>query len=119
MSVTLIDVTKAAEPAVLADSMCVGRTWAACLWFGNLFWAALVAEQSSMQAAAPQTIRIMDFRTRCTAGREFTEYVFAISRDERRGLTSATTRAWRILLQSLAEDPEVEKAYAHHVIYDH
>ncbi len=119
-SITLIDVTKAAKPAVLADmAYAPGAS-------GSLFavsgTAALVsAEQSSMQAAAPQTIRIMDFSDPLhpKVGREFTG-VTAISRDERRGLIFlANNEGIWILLQSLAEDPEVEKAYAHHVIYDH
>jgi hypothetical protein len=46
--------------------------------------------------------------------------VTAISRDERRGLIYvANAEGLSILYQSFAEDPEVEKAYAHHVLYDH
>jgi hypothetical protein len=51
--------------------------------------------------------------------REFTG-VTAISRDERRGLIYvANAEGVWILQQSFAEDPEVEREYAHHVLYDH
>jgi hypothetical protein len=46
--------------------------------------------------------------------------VTAIDRDDRRGLIFvANPEGVWILHQNRAEDPEVEKAYAHHVIYDH
>jgi hypothetical protein len=70
---------------------------------------------------APQSIRILDFSDpqHPNVAREFAG-VTAISRDDRRGLIFLDNAEgiW-ILHQSRAEDPEVEKAYAHHVIYDH
>jgi hypothetical protein len=112
---TLIDVTKADKPVVLADV--AGAT--------NLVavtgTAALVAEAPVGPATAPQTIRIMDFSDpqRPRVQREFSA-VTALSRDEARGLIFiANAEGVWILKQRLAEDPEVEKAYAHHVIYDH
>ena len=72
-------------------------------------------------ASAVQTIRIMDFSDPLhpKVAREFTG-VTALSRDDRRGLIFvANPEGVWILHQSFAEDPEVEKAYAHHVLYDH
>jgi hypothetical protein len=46
--------------------------------------------------------------------------VTAVGRDDHRGLIYIANPdgVW-ILQQRLAEDPEVERAYEHHVIYDH
>ena len=119
-NLTLIDVTKAAKPAVLADVASVTAT-------GTLFavtgTAALVTEgqTASNSPAGPQTLRIMDFSDpqRPTVVREFAG-VTAVGRDDHRGLIYIATPdgVW-ILQQRLAEDPEVERAYEHHVIYDH
>ncbi len=120
-NVTLIDVTKASQPSVLADVAYPSSG------SGDLFavagTAALVAEEQV--TAAPdfprQTIKIMDFSDpqQPKIAREFAG-VTAVSRDERRGLIFlANADGIWILHQTLAEDPEVEKAYAHHVIYDH
>ena len=117
-SVTLIDVTKVARPAVLAD---LGSSP------GSLFavtgTAALVTDQAAGAgaASAPQTLRIMDFSDALhpKVAHEFSG-VTAISRDERRGLIFvANPEGIWILQQNFATDPEVEKAYAHHVLYDH
>ena len=83
--------------------------------------AALVTSDpaASPAPAAPQTIRIMDFSdphspkvARVFAG------VTAMSRDESRGLIFVANAdgIW-ILHQRLAQDPEVEKAYANYVLY--
>jgi hypothetical protein len=119
--VTLIDVTKPTRPSVLGDV-----AYAPNGGSGSLFavegTAALVTDgQATAATSAPQTIRIMDFSdplhpkvARVFAG------VTAVSRDERRGLIFlANAEGIWILHQNLAQDPEVEKAYAHHVIYDH
>jgi len=121
-SVTLIDVTKAARPAVLADVSYPSNGGDTSL-FTVAGTAALVTEEpgSAAQASAVQTIRIMDFSDPLhpKVAREFSG-VTALSRDERRGLIFvANSEGVWILHQSLAEDPEVEKAYAHHVLYDH
>lgn len=118
-SVTLIDVTKPDRPAVLAE---VAYPPAGG---GNLVvvsgTAALAASSGTQQTAAPQTIRILDFSDpqHPKVTREFAG-VTAIDRDDRRGLIFvANPEGVWILRQSRAEDPDVEKAYAHHVIYDH
>ena len=121
-SVTLIDVTKAARPAVLADVSYPSSGGDTSL-FTVAGTAALVTEEpgSAAPASAVQTIRIMDFSDPLhpKVAREFTG-VTALSRDERRGLIFvANSEGVWILHQSFAEDPEVEKAYAHHVLYDH
>lgn len=117
--VTLIDTTQARHPAVLAevaypttgsDSLVVvsGTT-------------ALAASGAASQPATPQTIRILDFSDprNPKVAREFNG-VTAINRDDRRGLIFlANPDGLWILHQSRADDPEVEKAYAHHVLYDH
>lgn len=118
-SVTLIDVTRADQPAVLAevaypsasgpDSMVVVS--------GT---AALVSSNGTSAIAAPQTIRVLDFSDpqHPKVAREFAA-VTAINRDDRRGLIflANSDGVW-ILHQHRAEDPDIEKAYAHHVLYD-
>jgi hypothetical protein len=121
-SVTLIDVTKPTRPSVLADV-----SYPASGESGSLFavagTAALVANGPTPAAgsAPPQNIRIMDFSDPLhpRVAREFAG-VTAMDRDDRRGLIFvANAEGLWILHQRLAEDPEVEKAYEHHVIYDH
>ena len=118
-ALTLIDVTKSDRPRLLADVP--GALPGAS---GNL---AVVAGTAALVTSAPatpalpanQTIRIMDFsdplHPRVT--REFAG-VTATTRDDRRGLifVANSDGVW-ILRQHLAEDPEVEKAYANYVIY--
>ena len=118
-TVTLIDVTKTSQPAVLADVPYapIGSDSLA-LVAGT---AALVtSEPAALPApAAPQTIRIMDFSdpknpkvARVFAG------VTAMSRDDGRGLIFvANAEGIWILHQRLAQDPDVEKAYANYVLY--
>ena len=120
-NVTLIDVTKAAQPAVLADVAYPSGGGEATL-FSVAGTAALVTEEPGPAAPpAAQTVRIMDFSDPLhpKVAREFTG-VTALSRDDHRGLIFvANSEGLWILHQSFAEDPEVEKAYAHHVLYDH
>ena len=100
--VTLIDVTNASRPAVLATvPYSSGGSGSLAAVAGT---AALVtsAPAAPASATAPQTIRIMDFS------------------DDRRGLIFvANTEGIWILQQRLAQDPEVEKAYASYVLYSH
>jgi len=120
-SVTLVDVSKTAQPVVLAEIPSALNGGA-----GSLFVVAGTAALLSGQVAGdpvtdPQTIRIMDFSDpkRPKVAREFSG-VTAMSRDDRRGLIFvANPEGIWILHQSLAEDPEVEKEYARHVVYDH
>jgi hypothetical protein len=118
-SATLIDTTKPNQPAVLAEVAYPSAGPDSLVVVSGT--AALVASGGTPQPAAPTTIRILDFSDprNPTVAREFSG-VTAINRDDRRGLIFLANAAgvW-ILHQSRAVDPEVEKAYAHRVIYDH
>ena len=119
-NVTLIDVTRPNKPAVLAEVAYPAASGSDSLVVVS-GTAALVASTGGPQSAAPQTIRILDFSDpqHPKVAREFNG-VTAINRDDRRGLIFlANAEGVWILHQNRAEDPEVEKAYAHHVIYDH
>src|SRR3984957_2429944 len=121
-NVTLIDVTKPARPAVLADVAYPSNGDSGSL-FSVAGTAALVADGPAQTAstAPPQTIRIMDFSDPLhpKVAREFTG-VTAMNRDDRRGLIFvANADGLWILRQHLADDPEVEKAYARYVLYSH
>ncbi|HLH06513.1 MAG TPA: hypothetical protein VKW78_04700 [Terriglobales bacterium] len=87
-SVTLIDVTKAARPAVLADVSYPSNGGDTSL-YTVAGTATLVTEEpgSPASASAVRTIRIMDFSDPLhpKVAREFTG-VTALSRDDRRGL---------------------------------
>jgi hypothetical protein len=117
--VTLIDVSKTGQPLILGDvsygyGNATGRLTAVA---GT---AALVTSAPSAAAPIPppQAIRIMDFSDprNPKIAREFTG-VTAMSRDDR-GLTFlANSDGIWILRQRLAEDPEVDKAYANYVLY--
>jgi len=119
--VTMIDVTKANRPNVLAEmpSALPGNSDSLAVVAGT---AALVSSAPAGAAApAAQTIRIMDFSDPLhpKVTREFAG-VTATSRDDRRGLIFvANGEGIWILQQHLAEDPEVEKAYANYVLYSH
>ncbi|HEY7338138.1 MAG TPA: hypothetical protein VH639_24840 [Bryobacteraceae bacterium] len=123
-NVTLIDVTKAAQPVVLSDvayssnGAAGGESLVAVA--GT---AAILTEQPGATTPAPaaQTVRIMDFSDPLhpKIAREFSG-VTTMSRDERRGLIFlANPEGIWILHQSFAEDPEVEKDYARRILYDH
>jgi hypothetical protein len=119
-NVTLIDVTKTSRPSVLADVSYASNSGSDSLAVvaGT---AALVISEATAAAPAPQTVRIMDFSDPGTpkVAREFTG-VTAMSRDDRRGLIFvANAEGIWILRQRLAQDPEVEKAYAKYVLYSH
>jgi hypothetical protein len=122
-NVTLIDVTKVGRPAVLADMAYTpdGASQGLLLVAGT---AALVNSEQVSSIAAPagsQSLKIMDFSDpkNPKVAREFTG-VTAISRNDPRGLIYvANAEGIWILKQHLAEDPEVEKAYANYVMYSH
>jgi hypothetical protein len=117
-SVTLIDVTKAAQPSVVADLANAGGD------SGNLTMvsgtAALVSSAAPASTPAPpQMIRIMDFSDpkNPTVAREFAG-VTAVMRDDRRGLVFiANGEGVWILQQHLATDPQVMKAYDDYIRY--
>jgi hypothetical protein len=120
-SATLIDVTKATQPSVLAD-VSYPSSGASGSLFAVVGTAALVTEEpgAALPVSAPQTIRIMDFSDlqHPKVAHEFAG-VTAITRDERRGLIFlANPEGIWILHQTFAEDPEVQKAYYQHILYD-
>jgi hypothetical protein len=116
--VTMIDVTKADRPAVLANIPSTpGASDQLAVVSGTA--ALMTSEPAAATPQAPQTIRIMDFSDpqHPKVTREFGG-VTATSRDDRRGLIFvANGDGIYILRQHLAEDPQVEKAYANYVIY--
>jgi hypothetical protein len=121
-NVTLVDVTKAARPVVLADVSSPSNAGAAAGFVAVAGTAALITDQPAGTVAQPaaQTVRIMDFSDpqHPNVAREFAG-VTTISRDERRGLIFlANPDGLWILHQSFAMDPEVEREYAHRVLYD-
>ena len=120
-NVTLIDVSNASQPAFLFElpsppSGSAGRFLAVA---GT---AALITEpMPKAPSVAPQTVRIMDYSDpkQASVVREFTG-VTALSTDPSRELIFlANPEGIWILHQSVAEDPEVQREYAHHVLYDH
>jgi hypothetical protein len=120
-NVTLVDVTKVQSPSVLSDVSYPSSGRSDSL-FAVTGTAALVAGGSAAPApvADSQVIRIMDFSDPLhpKVAREFTG-VTAISRDERRGLIFVANPdgIW-VLLQRLAEDPQIQIDYAHYVMYN-
>jgi hypothetical protein len=117
--VTMIDVTQANRPNVLADmpTALPGGSDSLSVVAGT---AALVTSAPGASGTpAAQTLRIMDFSDpqHPKVTREFSG-VTATNRDDRRGLIFiANSDGIWILQQHLAEDPEVEKAYANYVVY--
>ena len=118
-AVTLIDVTKATRPTILADVAYPpgGNQSSLSVVTGT---AVLVTSEPQTQAvSAPQTVRLMDFSDpqHPMVIREFTG-ITAMDRDDRRGLIFlANADGIWILHQSFAEDPEVKRAYDYYVIY--
>ncbi len=118
--VTLVDVTNASQPSVIAD-ITYPPDMSATGILALAGTASLAAKDRSEMALAntPQTIRIMDFSDsqHPKVRREFTG-VTAVGRDDRRGLIFlANGEGIWILHRSLALDPEVEEAYAHYIMY--
>ena len=118
---TLIDVSNASQPLFLSElSKLPGGSAGRFLAVAGT--AALVAEPPfSAPSVAPQTVRIMDYSDpkQAKVVREFTG-VTALNTDPYRWLIFlANSEGIWILHQSLAEDPEAQKEYARHVLYDH
>jgi hypothetical protein len=116
-SVTLIDVTTAAQPSIVADLANASGDSNLTMVSGT---AALVSSTPGALVQAPQqTIRIMDFSDpkNPKVAREFAG-VTAVMRDEHRGLVFiANGEGVWILQQRLATDPEVMKAYDDYIRY--
>ena len=119
--VTLIDVSKTSQPVVLADIPSAPNGGSASL-FAVAGTAALIGEgTTTAPTMSPQTIRIMDFSDpkQPKVASEFAG-VTAMSRDDQRGLIFvANSEGIWILHRTFAMDPEVEREYARHVLYDH
>ena len=121
--VTLIDVTKSAQPAVLADVAYTGAGGAASI-VTVAGTAALITDNATAVDTPPasaQTIRVFDLSDPLhpKVAREFSG-VTAISRDDRRGLIFlANAEGVWILHQNFATDPEVMKEYERYVMYSH
>jgi hypothetical protein len=118
--VELIDVTNSSKPAVIGDvAYGAGSSDSLAVVSGT---AALVTSApATARTPVPATIRVMDFSEprNLKVAREF-DGVTAMSRDDRRGLIFlANAEGIWILKQHLAQDPEVEKAYANYVLYSH
>jgi len=119
-NVTLIDVTKASQPAILGEVAYTpgGGSGSLSAVAGT---AALVSSQAAtpVAAASPQTVKIMDLSDpqNPKVTREFTG-ITALSKDDSRGLIFVANAdgIW-ILKQHFALDPEVQKAYEDYVIY--
>lgn len=116
-AITLLDVTQASQPFVIADVSSAPAN------ANNLMLAAGTAALVSSAAAQPgqseQTIRIMDLSDpkNPRIAREFTG-VTAVGRDDRRGLVYvANGEGIWILQQHLATDPDVIKAYDYQIRY--
>jgi len=121
-NVTLIDVTKANQPTVLADVPYPSDEGRSSELFVAVGTVALVMEGEPMKPGLrSQTVRIINFSTpeHPQVAREFMG-VTAMSRDDHRGLIFiANPDGIWILHQELALDPEVEKAYSNYVLYSH
>jgi hypothetical protein len=116
---TLIDVTNASAPLVLAQVASVAGTNGALTAVAGT--AALVGNEplNPPTAQNPQTMRIMDFSDpqNPKSVHEFTNIV-ATTRDAGRGLIFLADRQsiW-ILRQHFAQDPQQQKAYEDYVLY--
>lgn len=118
-NVTLIDVTKTNQPLVLANVPYTSGNGSESLSMVAGTVALVTGEPAAPAAApAPQTIRIMDFSIPQSPkiARVFTG-VTATSTDDRGLIFVANTDGIWILRRHLAEDPEVDKAYANYVLY--
>jgi hypothetical protein len=121
-NVTLIDITRAGQPTVLSDVAYAPSTGGGSESLLSVAGTAALVNSdpaAAAPAAAPQTLRIMDFSDpqHPKIGREFTG-VTAIGRNDPRGLIYIANGdgIW-ILKQHFAEDPEVEKAYRDYILY--
>jgi hypothetical protein len=119
-AVTLIDVTKPAEPSIVADLPCPPDGVSSNL-IAVAGMAALAAEQPGPSAPGPtEIVQIMSFADPAhpTVARQFPD-VTAIGSDRQRGLIFLADNAgvW-ILLEHFAEDPAIERAYDNYILYN-
>ena len=119
-SVTVIDITDAKQPSLVANVMYPSNQKPDLLALTGT--VALVGSATPSQSQeTPQTIRIMNLAdtSHPKVAREFAD-VTAVGRDNRRGLVFLANGdgIW-ILREHFALDPAIESAYAQHVLYDH
>lgn len=116
---TLIDVTNANQPAVLAEAATAPGGTAGSLSAVAGTAALVSSEPAAASSATPQTMKIMDLSDpkNPKIAREFTG-VTAVAKDAGRGLIFlANSEGIWILRQHYALDPEVERAYQYYVLY--
>ena len=117
----MVDVTKATQPALLADVPYTGYGGSEALVAVAGTAALVSSELNDPPSAPPQSLKIMDFSDpqHPRVAREFTG-VTAVGRDNQRGLVYvANSEGIWILQQHFALDPEVEAEYTRQVLYDH
>lgn len=117
-TVTLIDITNASDPRVLGE-LSYPTTGGAESLIAVTGTAALVTSQQTSAPAPPQSLRIMDLSDpkQPKVAREFTG-VTAITRDDgRRLIFLANIDGIWVLHQTVAQDPEIEKAYDYYIRY--
>lgn len=119
-NVTLIDVSNASQPVFLWE-LPTPPSGSAGSFVAVAGTAALITEPMSiLPPVAPQTVRIMDYSDpkQARVVREFAG-VTALSTDAGRELVFlANPEGIWILHPRVAEDPEMQREYAHHVLYD-
>jgi len=113
-TVTMIDVTDAAKPALLADVASAPAAGDVVMAAGT---AALIStsDHALSISAQPQTFRIMSFADPAhpVVSQEFPN-VSAVARDDKRSLIFlANGQGLWILREKLAMDPEFEKEWEH------
>jgi hypothetical protein len=116
-AVTLIDVTRFSQPAVLADMTYPtgGRDNLVAVTGNAALVAAATSNAMSPQPLTPQTFRIMSFTDPLHPAvmQEFTG-VTAMTRDDKRGLIFlANAEGVWILQEKYAADPAYEKEWEH------
>lgn len=119
--VTVMDITDAKAPSLVANvADPAGQKSDTLLALAGT--VALVGSATAAQSEeAPQTVRIMNLSdsSHPRVAREFAG-VTAMGHDGQRGLVFLANGdgVW-ILKEHFAEDPAIQSAYAHHVLYDH
>ncbi len=123
-SLTLVDVTDARHPIVMANlDLPVNEAGTVLTAAGD---AALISSEGSTTSAAPEktpekTMTIVNFADRAhpQTVRQFVK-VTCTALDDNRGLVFvANDEGLWILHRNPAEDPEVQERYAHEVLYNH
>ena len=112
--VTLLDITKPSQPVVVSQMDALSGTTGLVVVAGT---AAISTTAPIPAAASTQTIRLMDFSN--PAQPKVTRQFDGVTTVEKVGnlILLANPEGIWVLSQHLAEDPAVEAAYAHQVVY--